>query len=123
MVSLLEPDEQSDLDLNSEGDIAGMYHLRFVSFPIPDRGIPSYTSRPRALLQDLADELERGHSIVIHCRQGVGRAGMIAASLLTTLGVDRERAISEVSAARGVPVPETEDQRDWIPSAFAHRVA
>jgi len=123
VVSLLEPDEQNDLDLAAEGDVARMYGLNFISLPIPDRGIPSYRTKPQALLSDLRHLVQSGQSIVIHCRQGVGRAGMVAASLLTSFGFEPEDAIEAVSAARGVPVPETREQRDWIQSASTYRVA
>jgi hypothetical protein len=122
VVSLLEPAEQTELELANERDTAQIYKLRFVSFPIPDRGIPFYNTRPIEFLADLKRELESGRSIAIHCRQGVGRAGMIAASLLTLKGYEPDVAIRMVSDARGVPVPETESQREWIQSlAVPHR--
>jgi len=122
VVSLLEPDETVELDLANEGGIAQNYKIEFVSFPIPDRGVPSSRAKTIELLERLKHQLESGKSIAIHCRQGVGRAGMIAASLLTLLGLDADQAIDAVSAARGVPVPETEPQRQWVaissPAAF-----
>jgi hypothetical protein len=121
LVPLLEPDEQSELDLTNEAAFARLYGIGFVSFPIPDRGTPPASSSPSALLERLRDQLQSGKSIAIHCRQGVGRAGMTAASLLTLSGLDPDAAVSAVSAARGVPVPETTQQRDWISSVLAHR--
>lgn len=121
VVSLLEADEQRDLDLASEGSLSRLYKLDFVSFPIPDRDVPSSSSNPLILLEGLRQKLLSGKSIVIHCRQGVGRAGMIAASLLTLMGVQPKAAVEMVSAGRGVRVPETAEQLEWISSAFAHR--
>ena len=45
---------------------------------------------------------------------------MIAARLLTLVGLDPDTAVERVSAARGVAVPETKAQREWIASALAH---
>jgi hypothetical protein len=39
---------------------------------------------------------------------------MVAASLLVLDGSDPRAAIKEASNARGVPVPETPDQEQWI---------
>lgn len=58
--------------------------------------------------------LRQGKGVAIHCRQGVGRAGMIAASLLVEQGVPPAEAIRRVSAARGIQIPETPEQRLWI---------
>ncbi|WP_245286767.1 hypothetical protein [Bradyrhizobium sp. ARR65] len=40
--------------------------------------------------------LRRGDDIVVHCKGGLGRAGMIAARLLVELGMTPEEAIKEV---------------------------
>jgi protein-tyrosine phosphatase len=66
------------------------------------------------MLDEVYNELQLGKNVLVHCRQGIGRAGMIAASLLVLDGTEPRTAIEEVSKARGVPVPETADQEQWI---------
>jgi protein-tyrosine phosphatase len=66
------------------------------------------------MLEGVHDELQRGKNVLVHCRQGIGRAGMVAASLLVLDGSEPSAAIKKVSDARGVPVPETPDQEQWI---------
>jgi hypothetical protein len=39
---------------------------------------------------------------------------MIASAVIIVLGLDPETAINAVAAARGVAVPETQEQHDWI---------
>jgi hypothetical protein len=39
---------------------------------------------------------------------------MIAASLLVMSGSDPREAVESVSIDRGLPVPETEEQREWV---------
>ncbi len=46
------------------------------------------------------ERLRAGKSVVIHCRGGLGRTGLLAAACLRALGVDAERAIAIVRAAR-----------------------
>jgi hypothetical protein len=95
--------------------------IRFISFPIPDRGVPSSTSSAIALLNEIARALEKGENVLLHCRQGVGRAGLIACGVLTASGMSPNDAVQVVSNARGVVVPETADQLSWLrhlPSAL-----
>jgi hypothetical protein len=40
VVSLLEPQEVLELELQREADLCGARGIDFVSFPIPDRGVP-----------------------------------------------------------------------------------
>jgi protein-tyrosine phosphatase len=53
-------------------------------------------------------------NVLVHCRQGVGRTGLIAVCLLMKKGMSPGAAVEQVSVARGVAVPETDEQREWI---------
>lgn len=114
VVSLLEKDEAAQLELGHEGDIAKSKGVRFISFPIPDRGVPASTRDALSLLTDIAAALADGKNVAIHCRQGIGRSGLVAAGLLVTSGVGAGEAISVVSGARGLTIPETSAQLQWI---------
>ena len=114
IVSLLEADEAAQLDLVDEAKAAGANGIRFISFPIPDRGVPASAPAAVSLIAAISDALERGNNVAVHCRQGLGRSGLIAAGVLASAGIDPERAIKAVSSARGQTVPETPDQRSWI---------
>jgi protein tyrosine phosphatase (PTP) superfamily phosphohydrolase (DUF442 family) len=87
IISLLELDEAADLDLSGEASHAKTLGLQFTSFPIPDRNIPSSTPEAVRLLQAILKELEVGRSVAVHCRQGLGRSGMIAAGVLIQAGI------------------------------------
>ncbi len=115
VVSLLENEEAERLDLSLEGDLAISAGLRFISFPIPDRGVPSSLAAC-ALCQQVAGELKDGQTVGVHCRQGIGRSGLIAIGALMASGVDASKAIEIASTARGLPVPETEGQCRWVRS-------
>lgn len=114
VVSLLTTEENQDLELTGEESLCHSTGMEFISFPIEDRRVPDSSLGVARLLAQLGVQLTDGKHIVIHCRQGVGRAGLIAASLLIARDVDAQHAIAVVSGARGVPVPETEEQRAWI---------
>ena len=114
MVSLLENEEASQLQLVHEGDVAELKGIDYISFPIPDRGVPASMPAALSLLRNIAEALEEGKNVAVHCRQGIGRSGLIAAGVLVTSGIGVERALEVVSAARGWTVPETPAQLQWI---------
>jgi protein-tyrosine phosphatase len=114
VVSLLTPDEIADFTLADEEELCRANGIQFLSFPITDRSVPSSRAATAKLLTKFVELLAQGKGIAIHCRQGIGRAGLIAACLLVSSGIDPETAIQRVTAARGCPVPETPDQRRWI---------
>jgi protein-tyrosine phosphatase len=120
VVSLLTPDEAADLELNDEAAACQDQGIEFVSFPIPDRGLPASRSAMTNTVSRLAGLIADGKSVAVHCRQGIGRAALVAICVLIALGEDAEAAIRAVSAARGCPVPETPEQRRWI-GEFAPR--
>lgn len=88
--------------------------IDFLSLSIPDRGIPTSLPGALALMARMASALDTGKNVAVHCRQGIGRSGLIAAGILAISGISAEQAIRTVSAARGLTVPETNDQRLWI---------
>jgi protein-tyrosine phosphatase len=114
IVSLLEDTEESDLDLSCEEQEAEDNGLRVISCPIPDRGIPASEKQILSAVHAADDELSRGCSVVVHCRQGIGRSALFASALLIARGTDPEAALKRISDARGMKVPETQEQRDWI---------
>jgi protein-tyrosine phosphatase len=114
IVSLLTNKEVADFDLSEQGSLCSTHGLDFNLFPIPDRSIPASREAAGNLVRSLDKALAAGKHIAIHCRQGIGRSGLLAACLLTAAGIDPDAAIQCVSAARGLPVPETPKQRRWV---------
>ena len=110
VVSLLENEEASQLQLVHERDAAESKGIHFISFPIPDRGLPPSLPAVLSLLRTIVGALEEGKSVAVHCRQGIGRSGLIAAGALMSSGIGADKAIEAVSTARGVTVPETPAQ-------------
>ena len=119
IVSLLEPDETAELGLADESPMVRAMGLQFRSFPIPDRGIPGSAAEALGFLSDLASELAAGRNVAVHCRQGVGRSGMVAAATLIACGSSPRDAAEIVGRARGVRVPETLDQLRWLEALSA----
>jgi protein-tyrosine phosphatase len=114
IVSLLEAFEVRETGLTHEAQWASNAGLGFESFPIPDRGVPASVPAAHALWADLVDKIRNGRAVGIHCRASIGRAGLMAAGVLAHLGVPPEEAWRRTSAARGRPVPDTDEQRHWL---------
>jgi protein-tyrosine phosphatase len=123
IVSLLENEEERQLGLGEEGRLSQANRMRFVSFPIPDRGVPMSARDTVSLLANIRSALEHGHNVAVHCRQGVGRSAVIAAGALMNAGVEASEAMNTVGAARGLPVPETPQQREWLRNVLADHLA
>src|SRR5436309_2823840 len=81
VVSLLTDDEEHELHLVHEASEARQHDLAFVSYPIPDRGVPFNISTLADLLETIYRDLQHGKNVLVHCRQGIGRTGLVAASL------------------------------------------
>lgn len=75
----------------------GWMHLPIVDGDVPR--VPFLSSWPTART-DLLRRLDAGERILIHCRGGLGRTGVLAAMLLMEHGAGAEKAIRQVRAAR-----------------------
>lgn len=114
VVSLLEAYEVHELGLREEEDLCRLAGINFVSFPIPDRGVPSAISDIIPLVEQIVGRLDRGAAVGIHCRAGIGRSALLAACVLVRLGVSETEAFPLIGRARGVSVPDTEAQVQWL---------
>jgi protein-tyrosine phosphatase len=113
VVSMLEEPEARDLGLEREGAAAKQAGLAFVSYPIPDRGVPKLQSFLE-FLAGLEKELANGKRIGVHCRGCIGRSSVVAASLLIRSGIPVEDVWKRIEVARGCPVPDTMEQLEWV---------
>lgn len=114
VVSLLTPEEEREFKLESEGLDAKHQGMRFLSLSIRDRQVPLSEASLNSTLQQIDGALSSGENVLMHCRQGIGRTGLVAACLLINRGWNPETAVQLLSATRGVPIPETQQQRRWI---------
>jgi protein-tyrosine phosphatase len=120
IVSALDLDEATELDLLQEEDCCRLGGVEFISFPIPDRSVPDSADAFEGLLDRVDKQLREGRGVVVHCRAGIGRSSLIAASLLMRCGLSVAEAFDLLAAARGFPVPDTPEQREWV-ERFAAR--
>jgi len=113
LVCALSEEERERLDLTRQPTVAHQLGLSYIGFPIPDFGVPDPVEL-RRLAARLADEVHAGRFVVVHCFGGIGRSGVIAGATLIHLGATAEQAMELITKARGVPAPETAEQRDLL---------
>lgn len=114
IVSFLEPSEAKELGLQDEAALSQANGMKFVSFPIVDRGLPQSVDAYVKLVHQLHQQIQQGKNTVIHCRGGIGRTGIVAAGILVLDGMSVDDAFTLLSEKRGVGMPDTEEQRDWV---------
>ncbi|AJQ95499.1 protein-tyrosine phosphatase family protein [Gynuella sunshinyii] len=118
IVSLLEDHEAFEVGLNNEKQLAEKYGMEFILYPIPDRGLPSTIQEYLCFTKRLYHEAAGGLNTVVHCRAGIGRTGIIAAGVLLHCGFSPIEAFEHISKIRGVSVPDTQEQIDWVAKSY-----
>lgn len=102
------------LDLNASG-------IECCHFPIPDYGVPGEIQE--GLWPNLAKQahayLSQGRRVLVHCKGGCGRSGMIVLRLMIENGEHSEDALVRLRTARPCAI-ETNAQLAWSKGAKMH---
>lgn len=114
LISLLTPAEATDLGLAREHALCERVGIEFRSFPIPDRSVPDSYRGLHALAEELATERRHGKNIGAHCRACIGRSALLLAAVLCVEGISPEHAFRLISNGRGMQVPDTPEQMEWL---------
>ena len=109
--------EQAEMDRCGAGDLRirlanaaiDWAHLPFRDYCGPDRAGANAWPGLAARLHEVLDD---GGAILLHCRGGLGRSGMIALRILVERGEDVNVALARLRAARPGAV-ETDAQLVW----------
>lgn len=115
VVSLIETAEFEFLEVTALPDVVEEHGMRWVHLPIVDVSVPNrrFEARWVAVGADLREVVRGGGRVLLHCRGGLGRAGMIAARLLVEFGTDPGKAIRAVRQARRGAI-QTREQELYI---------
>ncbi len=102
LVSLLPEHELAALGLGQLDADCGRSELRWAHCPIDDFAAPGerFERAWSRLAPDLHALLDRGQSVALHCRAGLGRTGTVAARILMERGMPAQQAIDQVRATR-----------------------
>lgn len=122
IVSMLEPDEAAELGLDQEAPICRAAGIHFINCPVPDHGTPEDEDMVLAAVNEALGALEQGKRVAAHCFAGIGRSPLFVACVLVRHGVPADVAWTRLNAARGLRLPDTTAQQQWV-SSFARRFA
>lgn len=111
---LIEDFEYDLLGMEGYEQAAQGNNILVAPYAIPDRGIPHDPQDFAAYIDELMMHLLSGRSVVVHCRGGLGRAGLTAACLLVQGGMEAHEAIRLVRATRSQKAVETRGQEGFI---------
>ncbi len=114
LVSMLSQPEMHALEMDDEPTLCAGEGIAFIAQSIVDRSTPDGTSQLDTLIAQLTTEVRAGQHVAVHCRLGIGRSGMMGACILVGLGFTPDYAIFVLSRARGIRIPDTADQEQWI---------
>jgi protein-tyrosine phosphatase len=119
LVSLLEDFEYPLLgiaDLVSQAEARGITVIRH---PIRDMSVPPAGAMAdfASVIRGINGRINSGETVVLHCRAGLGRSGLVAAAVLVAARQDPESAISAVRSARPGTIETAEQER------FVHEFA
>lgn len=115
IVTLMERHEFDLLRVPRLPDRISSHSMPWMHLPIVDQGIPDGAFQaewPRASSAVLG-QMAAGGSVILHCRGGLGRTGLVAALLLIQTGHTAEEAIQTVRRTRDGAI-ETRGQEAYV---------
>ncbi|HEU0236868.1 MAG TPA: DUF6508 domain-containing protein [Candidatus Limnocylindrales bacterium] len=114
LLVLVEDRELEHLGVDGLADAAAARAIELLRHPIRDGAVPADPAALRGTLDAVEARLRVGASVVVACRGGFGRTGLVVACLLRELsGLDGPAAVSVVRLRRPGAV-ETAEQASFV---------
>lgn len=100
LICLLEAEELPQLSIPDLLDKAEASGIETKHFGVDDNGKPDSLAEMNRVVQFANNAVQNGESVLIHCKGGKGRTGMMAAACLVEQGYSPEEAIDLVKQHR-----------------------
>jgi len=115
LVSLIEDFEFDHLGVPDLPEMIRSFGISWLHLPIVDVSVPdsAFEIKWNTAGKELRQVLLDGGRIVLHCRGGLGRTGLIAARLLVEFGMEPDEAIIAVRKARPGAI-QTLSQEEYV---------
>ena len=114
LVSCLTPGEERHRGCRPRNASRSTVEIRFERLPINDVEAPADVAVFDRVVRGLVTARAAGQRVVIHCKMGMGRAPLTAASVLVAEGRPSEQAWALIREKRGREVPDNESQHAWV---------
>ena len=115
------------VDLTEKGELPAYRHLlpvhtKYQESPIADSNVPANVTQLQQLLSDIRLAVEAKRCIYVHCRQGIGRTGLVMGCYLADAAGNGKSALKELNQlwqqserAKSWPaIPQTAEQANYI---------
>lgn len=115
LISLIEEHEFVELEVTELPQACAQRGIVWHGLPIVDGAIPDqrWEANWKHIAPSLHQTLREGGRIVIHCKGGLGRTGLLAARILIEFGMSPADAIERVRQARPGAI-ETIEQEHYV---------
>lgn len=115
VVTLVEDDELAMLGVPGIGEAVARQHMDWLHLPIRDVSVPDagFEAAWQMAGRTIRDRLRSGFDVLVHCKGGLGRAGMVAARILVDAGWSPAAALAAVRKERPGAV-ETSAQEAYV---------
>ena len=115
IISLIEPQEFRLLQVTQFGNSAALFGMSWLHLPIRDLYVPDdrFESGWHAVRPEVHHRIATGERILIHCRGGFGRTGLVAARIMVERGWAPSDAVHRVRATRPGAI-ETLAQEQYV---------
>ena len=118
VLTLVEDHEFQLLDVLSLGDDVLAMGMSWFHLPIRDVDVPDdrFEAKWLTVGPQIHRQIDGGERVLIHCRGGIGRTGLVAALILVERGCPPRDAIHRVRAVRRGAI-ETRAQENYVLTA------
>lgn len=115
VVTLVEAHELDSLGVAELGKTVADRHMVWYHLPIQDVGTPGepFEAEWQTVGEHLRAILRDGFNVLVHCKGGLGRAGLVSARLLIELGWGPDKAVAAVREMRPGAI-ETSGQLAYV---------
>jgi len=102
VLTLVEQHELESLQVTRLGEAVRARYMSWFHLPIADVSTPCtmFEEQWRVAGEQLRSLLRSGSNVLVHCKGGLGRAGMIGARLMVELGQEPRSAVAAVRRVR-----------------------
>ena len=83
--------------------VEGSVPFRWMNLPMRNFGLPEDAAAFRRDVARVAQALQEGDAVMLHCAAGIGRTGSAAACVLKALGLETQEALERVRDAGSNP--------------------
>lgn len=116
IVNLIPDHELESLGLSWEEYDATARHVGLIPqrWAFEDNTTPLDDVGTLRFVRDLVEQLNHGVNVVVHCKGGLGRSGLIAGCAMREAGMEPSAVFDALRRARGPLCPSTADQRRYV---------